>query len=383
MPKINPTISNMTIPGTRYFSNRASQFNDAINLTLGVPDFDTDITIKSAAKLSIDQESLNYSHNAGLLSLRQAISHYYQNNYEVTYDPDNEILVTVGGSQAIDSTLRAILEPGDEVIIPEPAYPAYRSIVQMVGGHPIPIDTSGNQFVLEPDLLEASITDKTKAVILNYPTNPTGVSLNQDEIHNLVDIIKRNDIFLISDEIYAQNSLDHRHYSFAEFSEIKNKTIIINGLSKSHSMTGWRIGFLVTSKELLEAIIIPHLYNAICASIPSQHAAIEALTNGIEIPEKMNAAYRERRAYLIKEFNKLGLNFVEPTGAFYIFPSIEKFEANSFTFAEKLLDDQHVAVVPGSAFGEAGEGYIRISFATSMENLKEGMKRLRHFIEKY
>lgn len=383
MPNINPIIHNITIPGTRQFSNRASELDDSVNLTLGVPDFNTDESIKKAANEAIKNKSLNYSHNAGLLQLRQAVSQYYMNRYEVSFDPVTEVLITNGGSQGIDSTLRALLEPGDEVVLPEPIYVGYRPIIEMLGAKVITVDTSSDNFKLDPKKLENALTDQTKAIILNYPTNPTGVALNKEDIELLVEVIEKNDVFLISDEIYAENTLDHTHYSFVEYPSIKDKTIVINGLSKSHSMTGWRIGFLVTNKELMQSILIPHLYSTICASIPSQYGAIEALTNGLEIPKEMNDSYRERRDYLVKEMAELDLPFTIPTGAFYIFPSIKKYESNSYKFATKLLEEQHMAVVPGAAFGESGEGYIRISFAAPLETIKEGVARLKVFLEQY
>lgn len=383
MPNINPIIHNITIPGTRQFSNRASELEDSINLTLGVPDFDTDESIKKAANEAINLKPLKYSHNAGLLQLRQAVSHYYMDRYNVSFDPITEVLITNGGSQGIDSTLRALLEPGDEVILPEPIYVGYRPIVEMLGAKVIAIDTSSNNFKLDPKQLENAITNRTKAIILNYPTNPTGIALNKDDIEAIVNVIEENDVFLISDEIYAENTLDHKHNSFVEYPSIKDKTIVINGLSKSHSMTGWRIGFLVTNKQLLQSILIPHLYNTICASMPSQYGAIEALTNGLDIPSKMNESYRERRDYLVKEMEKLDLPFSIPTGAFYIFPSIKKYESSSYQFATKLLEEQHMAVVPGAAFGESGEGYIRISFAAPLDTIKEGVSRLKVFLEQY
>ena len=384
MPEINSTISSMSIPQTRYFSNKASDYDDAVNLTLGVPDFDTDPLIKQAlVDAFADKKSLKYSHNAGLIELRQAISDYYFNKYHAHFDPEDQIIVTAGGSEAIDSSLRTILEKGDQVIIPQPAYPAYQAIVTMLGGEVIPIDTSETNFVLSPQQVEEKITPKTKAIILNYPTNPTGVSVNQDQAQALVKVIKDHDIFLLSDEIYGENSLTQDHISFSQFPEIKDQAIIINGLSKSHAMTGWRLGYLLSSKKLTPSILIPHLNNTICASLPSQYAGLAALKHGLHIPQKMNQAYRERLAYLVQRLDKMGLDYSKPQGSFYIFPSIKSYDPNAFNFCLNLLEDQHLAVVPGSAFGQAGEGYIRISFATSLDQLEEGMDRLETFLSTY
>lgn len=381
MPQANKKMKNIEVPGTRQFANRVEEFPDAVDLTLGQPDFDTPEPVKQAAIDAINTKSMKYSHNTGLLELRRAISEYYKDSYGADYDPNGEVLVTVGGSEGIDGILRAIIDPGDEVLIPAPTYLGYEPIIELSGGVTKFVDMSETDHIATPELLESNITDKTKAVLLNYPTNPTGVTYTREQMDALVEVFKKHDIFVITDEIYGENTLEGEHISLAMYPEIKEKAIIVNGLSKSHAMTGWRIGYVVGHSVIMEDITAVHLYNTICASIPSQYAAIEALTTQLHVPKEMNQAYIQRRDYIYKRLVDMGLEVSKPTGAFYIFPSISKYEKDSFKFATDLLENVHLAVVPGRSFSEYGEGHIRLSFACSMEELTEAADRLEKYIK--
>lgn len=381
MPHANKKMNNIEVPGTRQFANRVEEFPDAVDLTLGQPDFDTPQPVKDAAIEAINTKSMKYSHNTGLLELRTAISDYYNNSYGADYDPNGEVLVTVGGSEGIDGILRAILDPGDEVLIPAPTYLGYEPIIELSGGVTKFVDMTDTDFIATPELIESNITDKTKAVLLNYPTNPTGVTYTKAQMDALVEVFKKHDIFVITDEIYGENTLEGEHVSLAKYPEIKEQAIIVNGLSKSHAMTGWRIGYVVGHRDIMEDITAVHLYNTICASLPSQYAAIEALTTQLHIPKEMNQAYIQRRDYIYKRLIDMGLEVSKPTGAFYIFPSISKYEEDSFKFATDLLENVQLAVVPGRSFSEYGEGHIRLSFACSMEELTEAADRLEKYIK--
>lgn len=381
MPQANKKMKNIEVPGTRQFANRVEEFPDAVDLTLGQPDFDTPEPVKQAAIDAINTKSMKYSHNTGLLELRRAISDYYNERYGAEYDPNGEVLVTVGGSEGIDGILRAIIDPGDEVLIPAPTYLGYEPIIELSGGVTKFIDMSETDYIATPELIESNITEKTKAVLLNYPTNPTGVTYTNEQMDALVEVFKKHDVFIITDEIYGENTLEGEHISLAKYPEIKEKAIIVNGLSKSHAMTGWRIGYVVGHRAIMEDITAVHLYNTICASLPSQYAAIEALTTQLHIPKKMNQAYIQRRDYIYKRLVDMGLEVSKPTGAFYIFPSISKYERDSFKFATDLLENVHLAVVPGRSFSEYGEGHIRLSFACSMEELTEAADRLEKYIK--
>lgn len=380
MPQANRRMKDIEVPGTRQFANRVGEFPDAVDLTLGQPDFETPQPIKDAAIESINTKSMKYSHNTGLLELRRAISDYYKNNYGADYDPNGEVLVTVGGSEGIDGILRAILDPGDEVLIPAPTYLGYEPIIELSGGVTKFVDMTDTHYIATPELIESNITDRTKAVLLNYPTNPTGVTYTKAQMDALVEVFKKHDIFVITDEIYGENTLEGEHISLASYPELKEKALIVNGLSKSHAMTGWRIGWVTGHKGIMEDVTAVHLYNTICASIPSQYAAIEALTSQLDVPKEMNRAYIERRDYIYKRLTDMGLEVSKPTGAFYIFPSIEKYDRDSFRFATNLLETVHLAVVPGRSFSEYGEGHIRLSFACSMEELTEAADRLEKYI---
>lgn len=379
--KISPVVKTIEIPGIRYFSNQVSEMKNGINLTIGEPDFATPEAVKQAGIDAINRNLTGYSHNAGLLELRSEVSTFFQEKYDFHYKPEDEIIITNGASEGIDSILRTIILEGDEVILPAPIYSAYESLIQLNGGKTIYLDTTDTGFKPDPARLESLITDKTKAVILNYPSNPTGVTLSKNETDDLVDVLKKHDIFVIADEIYSENTFKNEHISFASYKELRHTLFLVHGLSKSHAMTGWRIGFLLGPAELMQQVLKVHLNNSICTSLPSQYAAIEALANNRNAPGYMNEFYIERRDYLLKRLNEFGLEVVSPSGAFYIFPSIQNLNLNDFDFATELLHSKQVAVVPGSSFSDYGKGYIRISYANSMDQLTEAMDRLQAFIK--
>ncbi|AKG74826.1 N-acetyl-L,L-diaminopimelate aminotransferase [Salinicoccus halodurans] len=380
VPELNRLLKNVGVPGTRQMANRVAQMPGSIDLTLGQPDFPTPGSIRNRVMKAVEDQPMKYSHNRGTLELRTAITEFYRKKYSADYNPDDEVIVTNGGSEALDTIFRTIINPGDEVIMPAPIYTGYEPIVTMLGAKTVLVDTTDTDFVPVAEKIEAAITDRTKAVLLNYPNNPTGAIYPKETIESLVKLFDRHDIFVIVDEMYSENTLDGTHHSFTTYPEIKGKLLAVNGLSKSHAMTGWRIGWLLGSDEMIEKLTLVHLYNTLCASMPSQIAALEALTGAADAPVEMNAAYIERRNYIYKRLMDMGLDVVLPRGAFYIFPSIKEYNESSFDFAVELLEKAHVAVVPGSAFSKYGEGHIRISFATGMKNLEEAADRLEGFL---
>ncbi|MCX7952002.1 MAG: aminotransferase A [Clostridiales bacterium] len=377
---LNNQVRDIEISGIRKFYNMISNYKDVISLTIGQPDFKTPEHIKEATKIAIDNNKTVYTHNAGLIELRSAISKFVKTNYSLDYNPNDEIIVTSGASEAIYIALKTIINPGDEVIIPAPCYPGYEPVVKLCGGVVKHVNISNTNFKLTKELLEQNITYATKCIIIPFPSNPTGQCMKYDELKSIVNFIKDKNIFILSDEIYSELTFDGLHHSIAQFDEVKNKTIIINGLSKSHSMTGFRIGFTLAPSYITKHMIKVHQYLCTCATSTSQYAALEALTNGINDPIEMKEEYKKRRDYVYDRLIKMGLDTVKPNGAFYIFPSIKKFNLSSFDFALKLLESKKVAVVPGSAFSEHGEGYIRISYAYSMDELTEALDRLEEFI---
>ncbi|MCG9803598.1 aminotransferase class I/II-fold pyridoxal phosphate-dependent enzyme [Staphylococcus argenteus] len=377
---LNSNSKYLRAPSIRQFSNRMKDLDDCINLTIGQPDFPMPDVVKQAYINAIENNKTTYSHNKGLLETREAISQYFKNRYQFYYDPE-EVIVTNGASEALDTALRSIIEPGDEILIPGPIYAGYIPLIEVLGGIPIYIDTTTTQFKITPDAIERHITPRTKAILLNYPTNPTGVVLRRNEVEDLVNLLKHYPIFIISDEIYAENTFSGKHVSFAEFEDIRDQLLLIGGLSKSHSATGIRIGFLLGPEYLIEKLTFMHAYNCICANVPAQIACIAALKEGLESPKYMNEAYIERRNYLVSELTKLGFNITaQPEGAFYIFPSIKHITDDDFKFCVDLLESVHLAIVPGSAFTDAGKGFIRISYAYEMDVLREGINRLSQFL---
>ena len=373
---LNPRAEALVISGIRQFFNQLVDYPDAINLTIGQPDFPTPEPVKQAGMDAIAGDLTSYSHNAGLIELRQEIAAFFKDSYNLTYNPQTEIIATNGASEALDAVFRTILQEGDEVIIPAPCYTGYVPLVELNGGKAILLDTSDTGLIPTAERLEALITNKTKAVLFNFPSNPTGVSLSREEMKPLVDVLKQHELFIITDEIYSENSFEGGHESFACFDEIKDRTFLVHGLSKSHSMTGWRLGFLLGPEKYMKHILKVHMYNTVCASLPSQHAAIEALKNNRDVPDGMNRAYIERRDFVYGKLLEMGIDVVKPTGAFYIFPSIEKYGMTSFEFATRLLKEGGVAAVPGSAFTKFGEGFLRISYAYAMPTLEQAMERM-------
>ncbi|MDF2673618.1 MAG: aromatic amino acid aminotransferase [Clostridiales bacterium] len=379
---MNKNVREIQISGIRKFYNLLTNYKDAISLTLGQPDFNTPEHIKIAAKAAIDNNKTIYTPNAGLAELREAASQYFKNKYLLSYNVDTEIIVTNGASEAIDIALRTILEKGCEVILPGPIYPGYEPIIRLCGATPIYIDTTNTGFKLNAAILKEKITDKTRCIILPYPSNPTGCILDHEDLTEISKLLLDKDIFILSDEIYSELNYKGKHLSIATYPGMREKTILINGLSKSHSMTGWRIGFTMAPEYITKNMIKVHQYNATCACSISQYAALEALVNGIDDAAPMKIEYTHRRDFTYKRLVAMGLEVVKPEGAFYIFPSIKQFSMTSFDFAFKLLDEARVAVVPGDAFSNYGQGYVRLSYACSMDVLKEGLDRMEGFIKK-
>ena len=382
--EINQIIRNLKPSGIRKFFDIAATRKGVISLGVGEPDFITPWHIREAAINAIDKGRTFYTGNKGLLELRNGICDYYRRRFDVSYNPEDNVIVTVGGSEAIDIVLRTIVQPGDEVILPTPAYVAYAAIIEMAGAKVIEVNlTEENEFKLTPDALSKAISEKTKAVILNFPGNPTGGIMNYEDYKKIVPIIKENGIYAVTDEIYAELTYEGQHCSIAVFDEIKDKVIVINGFSKAYSMTGYRIGYVLAHKELIDMINKIHQYTIMCAPTSSQYAAIEAVKNGDNDIEEMFISFKQRRNYIVNELNRIGLKTHMPKGAFYVFPSIKCTGLSSEAFCEKLLDEQNLALVPGNAFGDAGEGYVRISYAYSMEEIKQAIAKLEEFLKNY
>ncbi|MCD8870731.1 aminotransferase class I/II-fold pyridoxal phosphate-dependent enzyme [Staphylococcus gallinarum] len=380
---LNENSKFLKAPSIRQFSNRMKHIDDCINLTIGQPDFPMPEVVKDAYINAIKENKTTYSHNKGLLETRTSVSKYFEQRYHFTYDPE-EIIITNGASEALDTALRSIINQGDEILIPGPVYAGYIPLIQTLGGIPVFIDTTESSFKLTPELIESHITQNTKAILLNYPTNPTGVTLSYNEVEALAQSLQDKEIFIISDEIYAENTFSGEHTSFAQFTQLRDQLLLIGGLSKSHSATGIRIGFLIGPEYLIEKLTFMHAYNCICANVPAQIACIAALNEGLEAPQYMNEAYIERRDYLIERLEALGFELdAKPEGAFYIFPSIKQFTDNDFDFCVDVLEKAHVAMVPGSSFTDIGQGYVRISYAYELDALKEGMHRLESYINQY
>jgi aminotransferase len=379
---ISQTAKELQPSGIRKFFDLAAGMKDVISLGVGEPDFITPWNIREAAILSMEQGFTSYTANAGLLELREEISVYLRTRFNVEYDAKNQIIVTVGASQAIDLAFRAILNQGDEVLIVEPAFVSYAPLVSLAGGKPIAVSTSAaNGFKVTPEQIEQAITEKTKAILLCFPNNPTGTSLNETELIEIAKMINKHDLLVVSDEIYAELTYDETFTSFASIDGMYERTILINGFSKGFAMTGWRLGMLAGPKELVEVMLKIFQYTTMCAPTMLQYGAIEALRNTFHEVESMQKSYRRRRNYVVQTLNNIGLDCHTPGGAFYVFPSIRATGLTSEQFAEELLMKEKVAVVPGNVFGESGEGYIRCSYASSMPQLQEALKRMQRFIE--
>ena len=384
--RFNKNLNKIEVSMIRQFDQSISDIPDVLKLTLGEPDFATPKHIKEAAKRAIDADESHYTGMAGLLALRQAASTFVKEKYHLTYNPDNEILVTIGATEALSASLTAILEPGDKVLLPAPAYPGYEPVVNLVGAEVVEIDTRANDFVLTPEMLEEAILkegEALKAVILNYPTNPTGVTYSRQQIKNLAEVLKKYPIFVISDEVYAELTYTGEpHVSIAEY--LPDQTILISGLSKSHAMTGWRLGLIFAPAVLTAQLIKSHQYLVTAATTSVQFAAIEALTNGKDDALPMKEEYIKRRDYIIEKMEAMKFKIIKPDGAFYIFAKIPVAQGqDSFKFLQDFAKEKAVAFIPGVAFGKYGEGYLRISYAASMETIKEAMKRLKEFMEQY
>ena len=369
--------------GIRKFFDLVQEMPDAISLGVGEPDFDTPWHIREEGIFSLERGRTFYTSNAGLLELRTAISAYLKRKQRLDYDPLHEVLVTVGGSEGIDLALRAMLNPGDEVILPEPCYVSYLPCIKLADGVPVTINLKEeNEFKLTPEELLGAITDKTKILILSYPNNPTGAIMTRSDLEPLVKIIKEKDIFVISDEIYAELTYQMDHCSIASFPGMRERTIVINGFSKSFAMTGWRLGFAVGPENILKQMTKIHQFAIMAAPTTSQYAAIEAMESGDDDVELMRKSYNQRRRFLLNQFQEMGLQCFEPRGAFYMFPCIKEFGMTSEEFANRFLQEEKVAVVPGTAFGDCGDGFLRVSYAYSIEELKVALERMKRFIER-
>ncbi|MDU1524727.1 MAG: pyridoxal phosphate-dependent aminotransferase [Lactococcus lactis] len=385
LKKFNPNLDKIEISLIRQFDQQVSSIPDIIKLTLGEPDFYTPEHVKQAGIAAIENNQSHYTGMAGLLELRQAASEFLLKKYGLSYVAEDEILVTVGVTEAISSVLLSILVAGDEVLIPAPAYPGYEPLITLAGGSLVEIDTRANDFVLTPEMLDQAIIEregKVKAVILNYPANPTGVTYNREQIKALAEVLKKHEVFVIGDEVYSElNYTDQPHVSIAEYSP--EQTIVLNGLSKSHAMTGWRIGLIFAARELVAQIIKTHQYLVTSASTQSQFAAIEALKNGADDALPMKKEYLKRRDYIIEKMSALGFKIIEPDGAFYIFAKIPAdLEQDSFKFAVDFAKENAVAIIPGIAFGQYGEGFVRLSYAASMDVIEQAMARLTDYVTK-
>ena len=379
---ISKKIEGIQPSGIRKFFDVVREMPDAISLGVGEPDFDTPYSVREEGIYALEKGRTFYTSNAGLKELRQEISRYLKRKYSLDYDADDEIMVTVGGSEAIDVALRCMVDPGDEVLIPTPCYVSYLPCAVMADAVPKMIELKAeNQFKLTRQELIDSITDKTKILMLAFPNNPTGAIMTREELEELVPVIIEHDLYVISDEIYSELTYDNKHCSIASLPGMKERTVTINGFSKAFAMTGWRLGYACAPKEIMKQMIKLHQFAIMCAPTNSQFAAIEALRNCDDDVDRMVEAYNQRRRFLLNSFKEMGIDCFEPFGAFYGFPSIAKFGMTSEEFANRLLREQKLAVVPGTAFGECGEGFVRISYAYSIENLKQGMDRIRKFIE--
>ncbi|OFI48503.1 aromatic amino acid aminotransferase [Floricoccus tropicus] len=382
--RFNQNINKIAVSEIRQFDQEVSKIPNIIKLTLGEPDFNTPEEVKAAGIAAIADNQSHYTGMSGLLPLRQAVSEFMKEKYNLSYNPDNEILVTVGATEAISASLLSILVEGDKVLIPAPNYPGYEPIITLAGGEVITIDTTPNNFILTPETLEQSLIDggeSVKAIILNYPSNPTGVTYSREQIKEFAEVLKKYEVFVISDEIYSElNYTGEEHVSIAEF--ISEQTIVINGLSKSHAMTGWRIGFILATEAITAQLIKTHQYLVTAATTNAQFAAIEALTAGKNDAYPMKVEYIKRRDYIVEKMTALGFEIIKPDGAFYIFAKIPAgYEQNSFKFLLDFAQKKQVAFIPGSAFGELGEGYVRLSYAASMETIETAMTRLKEYME--
>ena len=382
---LSETIVNIKPSGIRKFFDLVSEMKDkdVISLGVGEPDFDTPWHVRDEGIYSLEKGRTFYTSNSGLKELREEICNYLDRRYQVSYDWHHETIVTVGGSEGIDIAMRAMLDPGDEVLIPQPSYVSYEPCAILAGGKPVIIELKAeNEFRLTPEELLEHITDKTKILVLPYPNNPTGAIMERADLEKIAEIVMEKDIFVLSDEIYSELSYKGDHVTIASIPGMKERTILINGFSKAYAMTGWRLGYACGPREIIEQMTKIHQFAIMCAPTTSQYAAVEAMRNGDADVATMREAYDQRRRYLVNAFKEMGLECFEPYGAFYIFPCIKEFGMTSEEFAERFLKEEKVAVVPGTAFGDSGEGFLRISYAYSLQNLKAALARLERFVEK-
>ena len=380
---LSQTIVNIKPSGIRKFFDIVSEMKDAISLGVGEPDFDTPWHVRDEGIYSLEKGRTFYTSNAGLSELKEEISKYLDRRIGVHYNPKDEIIVTVGGSEGIDIAMRAMLDPGDEVLIPQPSYVSYEPCCLLAGGKPVIIELKAeNEFRLTKQELLEAITDKTKLLVLPFPNNPTGAIMEKEDLEAIAEVIVEKDIFVLSDEIYSELSYKGDHVSITSLPGMKERTILINGFSKAYAMTGWRLGYACGPKEIISQMLKIHQFAIMCAPTTSQYAAVEAMRNGDEDVAKMREAYNQRRRYLMHAFKEMGLECFEPFGAFYVFPCIKEFGMTSEEFATRFLEEEKVAVVPGTAFGDCGEGFLRISYAYSLENLKVALGRMTNFVER-
>jgi len=380
--QISKVVEKMQPSGIRAFFDLVLGMKDVISLGVGEPDFVTPWQIREAGIYALEQGFTSYTSNKGLYKLRLGIHRYLKNKFGLDYCPDQEILITVGVSEGLDLLMRAIINSGDKILVPQPSYVSYGPITELAGGIPVYIDTSKDGFKITPKLLKKYIDKKTKGIVLNYPTNPTGVSYRRKELEEINKILVSNKVLCISDEVYGDLTYDFQHVAFPTLPKAKNNTVYFNGFSKTYAMTGWRIGFACGPKEIIAAMTKIHQYTIMCVSITSQMAAAEALVSGKKQVEEMKREYKRRREFVISELNSLGLKCQRPQGAFYAFPCVKSTGLSSMEFSRKLLEEEKVAVVPGTAFGSNLEGYIRISYASSLDNLKEALSRIKKFLDK-
>lgn len=379
---IKDNVKNMPPSGIRKYFDIVNEMEGVISLGVGEPDFVTPWNVREAGIYSIEQGHTHYSSNAGFIELRNEICKYLKRRFDLVYNPDDEVIVTVGGSEGIDIALRALVGPGDEVIVPEPSFVAYKGCTAFTGATAKVLELKeSDEFKLMPEDLEKAIAPKTKVVIIPFPNNPTGAIMTREELQGIVNVLKDKDVIIISDEIYSELCYGEKHVSIASFPEVKDKTLVINGFSKSYAMTGWRLGYLCGHKALISQMKKIHQYAIMCSPTTAQFAAVEALKKGDDSVEEMRKEYNRRRRVLVDGFRKMGLDCFEPLGAFYVFPNIQSLGMSSDEFCEKLLRQEKVLVVPGNAFGDCGEGFIRACYASSMENIMEALKRIERFIK--
>ena len=379
---LSSTIVNIKPSGIRKFFDIAAEMDDVISLGVGEPDFDTPWHVRDEGIYSLEKGRTSYTSNAGLKELKEEIAKFLQRRYDLTYDPNKEMIVTVGGSEGIDICMRAMLDPGDEVLIPQPSYVSYEPCAVLANGTPVIIELKAeNEFRLTAEELEAAITPKTKLLVLPFPNNPTGAIMERKDLEAIAEVILKYDLYVLSDEIYSELTYTDNHVSICNLPGMKERTVLINGFSKSHSMTGWRLGYACGPEVIIKQMLKIHQFAIMCAPTTSQYAAVEAMRNGDADVQEMKAEYNVRRKYLLKRFAEMGVDCFEALGAFYVFPCIKEFGMSSDDFATGMLKSKKVCVVPGTAFGDCGEGFLRISYAYSMENLKIAMDRFEEFVK--